>query len=236
MNALTRSVASFWNSSIGKKLIVALTGIVLVLFLAGHLAGNLVVFMGPEPFNAYAYFLHHMAHGAGIWIFRAVMLVCLVLHVAATIQLTIQNRAARRQYECVATIQASRPSLTMVLTGLTILAFVVYHLLHLTTRSFLDASQYTLHPALHGEPDYNAWQMVVDQFHIWYVTAAYVIAISLLCSHLAHGVASIFQTLGLRTKKNSCLIDTVGTAYALVIWLGFISIPLAILIGLVGKP
>jgi succinate dehydrogenase / fumarate reductase cytochrome b subunit len=235
MNVLTRSVASFWNSSIGKKFIVALTGIVLVLFLAGHLGGNLVVFMGPEPFNAYAYFLHHMVHGVGIWMFRGVMLVCLVLHVAATIQLTLQNRAARTQYECQATIQASKPSLTMVLTGLTILAFVVYHLLHFTTRSFFDASIYTIANAPHGEPNYDAWQMVVDQFHIWYITAAYVIAVSLLCSHLAHGVASIFQTLGLRTKKNSCLIDTVGLAYALVIWLGFISIPLAILIGLVGK-
>lgn len=235
MNALTRSVASFWNSSIGKKLIVALTGIVLVLFLAGHLTGNLVVFMGPEPFNAYAYFLHHMLHGAGIWIFRAVMLLCLALHVAATIQLTFQNRAARRQYECQATIQASRASLTMVLTGLTILAFVIYHLLHLTTRSFFDASHYVIPNVPHGEPDYNAWQMVVDQFHIWYVTAAYVVAMSLLCTHLAHGVASIFQTVGLRTKRNSCLIDTVGLAYALVIWVGFISIPLAILTGLVGK-
>ena len=85
MNALTRCLETYWSSSIGKKLVVALTGIVLVLFLAGHLVGNLVVFMGPEPFNQYAYFLHHMLHGMGIWVFRIVMLVMVTAHIVATI-------------------------------------------------------------------------------------------------------------------------------------------------------
>ena len=84
MNALTRCLETYWSSSIGKKLVVAVTGLFLVLFIAGHLIGNLVVFMGPEPFNAYAYFLHHMLHGVGIWLFRAVLLVMLGAHIAAT--------------------------------------------------------------------------------------------------------------------------------------------------------
>ena len=135
MNALTRCLATYWSSSIGKKLVVAVTGIVLVLFLAGHLIGNLVVFMGPEPFNAYAYFLHHMLHGAGIWIFRIVMLVMIAAHIIATIQLTMQNKAARKAYECTDHHPGHpKSSRYMILSGLTILAFVIYHLLHFTAR------------------------------------------------------------------------------------------------------
>lgn len=233
MNALTRCLETYWSSSIGKKLVVALTGIVLVLFLAGHLIGNLVVFMGPEPFNAYAYFLHHMLHGVGIWLFRAVMIVMLAAHIIATVALTRQNRAARKAYECQTTIQASKSSRTMILSGLTILAFVIYHMLHFTVRvggasgyNTLDRYKTTLH-GIEGEV-HNAWLMVIDGFSVWYVTAFYVIAMTLLCSHLMHGVGSIFQTIGFRSKKASSLIQQISIGYALFIWLGFISIPLAI--------
>jgi succinate dehydrogenase / fumarate reductase cytochrome b subunit len=231
MNALTRCLETYWSSSIGKKLVVALTGIVLVLFLAGHLVGNLVVFMGPEPFNEYAYFLHHMLHGMGIWLFRIVMLVMLIAHIAATIALTCQNRAARRAYECQTTIQASRSSRTMILSGLTILSFVIYHMLHFTARigneyNSLDRYKTTLD----GKAAHNAWLMVIDGFspEVWYVTAFYVIAMTLLCSHLMHGVGSIFQTLGFRSKKAASLIKQISIGYSLFIWLGFISIPLVI--------
>jgi succinate dehydrogenase / fumarate reductase cytochrome b subunit len=236
MNALTRCLETYWSSSIGKKLVVAVTGIVLVLFLAGHLIGNLVVFMGPEPFNAYAYFLHHMLHGAGIWIFRIVMLVMIAAHIIATIQLTMQNKAARKAYEHPATIQASKSSRTMILSGLTILAFVIYHLLHFTARvggasgyNTLERYKTTLH-GVEGEV-HNAWLMVIDGFsglQVIHVTAFYVIAMTLLCSHLMHGVQSIFQTLGLRSKKSESLIKLISIGYALFIWLGFISIPLGI--------
>jgi succinate dehydrogenase / fumarate reductase cytochrome b subunit len=97
MNALTRCLAAYWNSSIGKKLIVALTGLVLVLFLAGHLTGNLLIYAGREAFNDYAELLHTMLHGTGVWIARVGLLVSVILHVAATISLTRQNRAARKQ-------------------------------------------------------------------------------------------------------------------------------------------
>jgi succinate dehydrogenase / fumarate reductase cytochrome b subunit len=85
--------------------------------------------MGPEPFNAYAYFLHHMLHGVGIWLFRAVMLAMIAAHIIATVALTRQNRAARKAYECQTTIQASKSSRPMILSGLTILAFVIYHMM-----------------------------------------------------------------------------------------------------------
>jgi succinate dehydrogenase / fumarate reductase cytochrome b subunit len=231
MNALTRCLETYWSSSIGKKLVVALTGIVLVLFLAGHLIGNLVVFMGPEPFNAYAYFLHHMLHGAGIWLFRIVMLVMIVAHIVATIALTRQNRAARKAYEHSATIQASKSSRTMILSGLTILAFVVYHLLHFTARVGNDYNNPDLYTfILDGKEVHNAWKMVIDGFSVWYVSAFYVVAMTLLCSHLMHGVGSIFQTLGFRSKKASSLIKQLSIGYALFIWVGFVSIPVAILV------
>lgn len=233
MNALTRSLSAYWSSSIGKKFIVAITGIVLVLFLAGHLIGNLLVFAGPEAFNEYAYFLHNMLHGAGIWLFRIVMLVAIVAHIAATIALTRQNRAARMPYEYEATIQASKSSRTMIISGLTILAFIVYHLLHFTARVGNEYNNPELYRFVlaDGKEVHNAWKMVIDGFNWLPATLFYVIAMTLLCSHLMHGVGSIFQTLGLRSKKAAALIKQLSLGYSVVIWLGFISIPLAILFG-----
>jgi succinate dehydrogenase / fumarate reductase cytochrome b subunit len=234
MNAITRCLTAYWNSSIGKKLIVALTGLFLLLFLAGHLVGNLVVFMGPEPFNSYAYFLHHMAHGAGIWAFRIVMLVMLAAHIIATVALTRQNKAARKSYECNTTIQASTSSRYMILTGLTILAFFVYHMLHFTARigneyNTLDRYKTTLH-GVEGTV-HNAWLMVIDGFSIWYVSAFYILSMTLLASHLVHGFQSVFQTLGLRSKKTAATLQQLSLAYAAFIWLGFVSIPVAIFFG-----
>lgn len=232
MNALTRCLETYWSSSIGKKLVVAVTGIVLVLFLAGHLIGNLVVFMGPEAFNAYAYLLHNMLHGVGIWIFRIVMLVMIAAHIIATIALTRQNRAARKSYEHTATIQASVSSRYMILTGTTILAFIIYHLLHFTARVGNEYNNPELYKfMLDSKEVHNAWKMVIDGFNWWPATLFYVVAMTLLCSHLMHGVGSIFQTLGFRSKKSESLIKQISIGYALFIWLGFISIPIAILLG-----
>jgi succinate dehydrogenase / fumarate reductase cytochrome b subunit len=232
MNALTRCLTAYWNSSIGKKLVVALTGLFLLLFLAGHLVGNLVVFMGPEPFNAYAYFLHHMGHGAGIWAFRIVMLVMLGAHIIATIALTRQNRAARKSYECNTTIQASKSSRFMILSGLTILAFFIYHMLHFTVRAgneYDNPALYTF--LLDGKEVHNAWKMVIDGFSVWYVSAFYIVSMTLLASHLVHGFQSVFQTLGLRSKKTAATLDQLSIAYTAFIWIGFVSIPVAILLG-----
>ncbi len=238
MNAITSSLTAIWTSSIGKKIIVAITGAFLVLFLAGHLVGNLLVFVGREAFNDYAYFLHHMVHGAGIWIFRLVMLGALGLHVAATVSLTLQNRAARKPYECQAVIQATPSSRIMILSGLTLLAFFIYHMLHFTARignqyNALDRYKETVMNNGEKLVRHDAWQMTVDGFTWWPATFFYVLAMTLLCSHLSHGVSSIFQTLGLRFKKSEGALRLVALAYAFVIWIGFISIPLAIIFGFV---
>lgn len=236
MNALTRCLAAYWNSSIGKKLVVALTGLFLLLFLLGHLVGNLVVFMGPEPFNAYAYFLHHMGHGAGIWAFRIIMLAMLGAHIIATIQLTRQNKAARQSYECQATIQASTSSRYMILTGLTILAFFIYHILHFTVRAGNEYDNPALYTyLLDGKEVHNAWKMVIDGFSVWYVSAFYILSMTLLASHLVHGFQSVFQTLGLRSKKSAATLQQLSLAYSGFIWIGFVSIPVAILVFGFGK-
>lgn len=222
------SLCAFWNSSIGKKIVVALTGAFLFMFLAGHLVGNMLIFQSSEAFNHYAHFLHTMLHGWGIWIFRALMCVSLFLHIIATIQLTRANRAARpSRYQADNTMVASKSSRAMIWTGLGILAFFIWHILHYTVR---------VQPELQALANANEnWAMTVIGFQSIPMALFYVLGMALLCSHLSHGVASVFQTLGLRTKKTAKLITCFSKLYALVILLGFCSIPLAISLGGYGK-
>ncbi len=238
MNTSLKSLTNFWGSSIGKKIVVAVTGAFLVLFLAGHLSGNMLLFIPDHghAFNEYAYFLHHMLHGAGIWFARIGLLVCFTLHIVGTVQLTRANRAAGQTYEVDGTQRSSGSSKIMIWSGLTILAFVIYHLLHFTIRSgpasdFADPNLYTV--TYDGKELHNAYKMVVDGFKVWYVSIFYLIAVTLLCSHLSHGVASIFQTLGLRTSKTESLINIGSKVYTLIIWIGFISIPLSVMVGII---
>ena len=219
MSASTCSLCAFAKSSIGRKLIVALTGLALVLFLAGHLSGNLLIFAGRDAFNEYAHFLHTFLHGMGVWIARIGLLACFALHLVFTVLLTKENKAARTAYAREATVQAPKSSLIMIWSGLTILAFVVYHILHFTVR--IDSELAEL-----GKND--PWKMVIVGFQDSIVVLFYIIAMTLLCSHLSHGVASIFQTLGLRTKKTASAIKFVSQAYAIIIYVGFLSIPIAI--------
>jgi succinate dehydrogenase / fumarate reductase, cytochrome b subunit len=226
MNALTRSAAAYWNSSIGKKLVVAVTGLAMVLFLAGHLTGNLLMYAGKEAFDEYAKFLHEAGHGALIWVARIGLIVVLVLHVWATILLTRENRAARQQYEFQATIQASKSSRIMVWSGLTVLAFIVFHILHFTVRTNSHLAEIAKE---------SPYEMVIAGFSGGFlqflVVLFYVVAMTLLCSHISHGVASMFQTLGFRSKKSAGLIRSISLGYAVVIWVGFVSIPVSILFG-----
>jgi succinate dehydrogenase / fumarate reductase cytochrome b subunit len=228
MNALTRSAAAYWNSSIGKKLVVAITGLAMVLFLAAHLTGNMLIYAGKEAFDEYARFLHEAGHGALIWVARLGLLVVLVLHVWATILLTRENKAARQQYEFQATIQASKSSRIMIWSGLTVLAFIVFHILHFTVRTNSHLAEIAKE---------SPYEMVIAGFSGGFLQALvvlfYVIAMTLLCSHISHGVASMFQTLGFRSKKAASLIQCISLGYAVVIWVGFVSIPVAILLGFV---
>lgn len=230
MKALYLAVVRFYASSIGKKMVVALTALGLMGFLVGHLAGNLLMFKGPEAINAYAAKLH--ALGPLLWVVRLGLLGVVGLHVVATLQLAAQNRAARpHEYVAEATLRATRSSRLMVLTGLTILAFVVYHLLHFTVgnlHGFYDEDGgYRL-----ADGGMNVYKMVVVGFGVWFNSGFYILAMALLCSHLSHGFSSVFQTLGLTTPRTRSLITAAGWAFAILICGGFASIPVAVLAGL----
>jgi succinate dehydrogenase / fumarate reductase, cytochrome b subunit len=228
MSALTQTVSLTIGSSIGKKILVALTGAVLVIFVLGHLIGNLLIFAGPDAINAYGHFLQTVGHGMGIWVARIGLLVCALIHVVVTIQLTRENRAARTdRYGFNATIQATRSSLIMIFTGLTLLAFIIYHLMHFTLHVPNDYETYTT--SLHGETVHDVYRMMIAGFSWWPASVFYLIAMGMLCSHLSHGVSSMFQTLGIATARTWPAFQTFGRLYAAIIFLGNALIVLAVL-------
>ncbi len=224
------ALCRFSQSSIGRKIIIAVTGLLLVGFLAVHLAGNLLMYAGPDAINDYAKKLHSM--GPLIWVARLGLLGIVGLHIVYTIRLTRANRAARLQGYAVNVVQtASRGSRSMIWSGLTILAFVVYHLAHYTAglgNEYRDVgkARYFL-----ASGDHNAYQMVVDGFGVWYVSAFYVVAMGLLFMHLSHGVGSMAQTLGVTTPRTRGLIEWAGRGLAGALFLGFASIPVAVMTG-----
>jgi len=232
MNALGKTLCRFWASSIGKKLIVAITGIMLVGFLLGHMIGNLLIYQGREDLNDYAYFLHHFLHGWGIWLARIGVLGAFVVHIIATVSLTRQNRLARSsQYACDATVQASTSSRYMIWSGLTVIAFVIFHIFHFTVR--LDPALAAMKEA--GNPDrHDVYGMVIAGFKNPLIVLFYIISITLLFSHLSHGIASIFQTLGLRSAKTRVPIKNLSLAISVLLWFGFLSIPFLVVTGILS--
>lgn len=227
MTAVTASIFRFYDSSIGKKILIALTGTVLVGFLLGHLIGNLLIFAGKNAINEYGHFLQTVGHGMGVWVARVVIFGSIILHVILTVQVTKRNRASREQkYGKEHTQVASKSSRMMIVSGLTILAFFVYHILHFTARKFNDYDTYKT--MLDGHEVHDVYRMVIAGFSWAPAAIFYIIAMVLLCSHLSHGVASMLQTLGLGNEKSRPLFEKIGKAYALLILVGNCSIPIAI--------
>ena len=219
----------FYQSSIGKKWIVALTGLVLIGYVVGHLVGNLQIFGPPEKINGYATFLHSL--GGLLWVVRIGLLVCFILHIVTTIQLVIENRAARPQpYVRKATVQARFAARTMALSGLVVLSFIVYHLLHFTVRN-TDARFKTVEHGglLRGEFDVHT--MIILSFQHPFVSGVYLLSVFLLCLHLSHGFSSLLQTLGLNSKGLMAGITRWGTVLAWLIFAGYAAIPVAVLAG-----
>ena len=220
-----------FSSPIGRKWIVAITGIVLVLFVIGHLLGNMTIFVGPDAMNAYAAFLK--STGEILWVVRIVLLTCVVLHIWFTITLWRENLKARpRQYAVKSNLGTTVYARLMRLSGLTVLAFVLYHLAQFTWEAF--------------NPEYKGWfdaqgrhdvyRMVVTAFSCPFVSAFYILAVGLLGMHLSHGIASLFQTLGITTEKLRPVFESGGKIVAWIVFLGFASIPTSVLLGLVKVP
>ena len=219
----------FYQSSIGKKWVVALTGLVLVGYVFGHLAGNLQIFLPPERINGYAAFLHSL--GALLWVIRGFLIGCFVLHIVTTVRLVIENRAARPVgYRKSGRVQSRIAARTMRLSGLVVLGFVVFHLLHFTART-TDARFKTVEQGglLRGE--YDVHTMVILAFQNPWLSGFYLLSVFLVCLHLSHGLGSLLQTLGLSSKGLAERIQFWGTVIAWMVFAGYASIPVAVLAG-----
>jgi succinate dehydrogenase / fumarate reductase cytochrome b subunit len=225
------ALPAFYRSSIGRKMIVALTGVILMLFVIGHLLGNLQIFLGPRWVNDYAQHLRDL--GALLWLVRIILLVAVILHIYFTVLLAIENRRARpRRYIEKENVKASFASRHMVASGLVVLAFIIFHLLHFTGRKFNARF-----PLLKNDPlnHYDVYSMMVYGFQNVYVSAFYVIGLFLLTLHLTHGASSFFQSLGLNDKKLTPRLAFGARVFAWLLFIGYSSIPVAVLLGVI-KP
>ncbi len=224
---MIKPLINFYNSSIGKKWIVALTGLVLVAYVFGHLAGNLQVFLGANQLNSYAALLH--STGPLLWIVRVFLLAAFVIHIVATIQLAVQNRMARpAKYVVKKHKRSTLASRTMALSGLTVLSFVIYHLLHFTVRKIPpDFAYYVDELGRH-----DTYRMVIEGFQNYWATSFYILGVGLLCLHLSHGFGSLLQTFGITNKSVMRTLVVGARILAVAVFLGYISIPAAVIAGM----
>lgn len=226
-----------WNSTLGKKYLMALTGAALFVFLIGHLVGNLQVFGPPELINEYAHFLK--SKPLLLWGARFGLLACVGLHIASAITLAQLNAAARPQpYATKGAYGASKASQYMLPTGIVIAAFVVYHLAHFTVllpwvNGAGDFSKLTT--TLHGETVPDVYAMMVIGLQVKWVCVFYLIAQALLFMHLSHGLAAMFQSLGFRDHVWWPRIQFFAKAASIALLIGYCVIPVAICLRLVGS-
>lgn len=217
-SSLARGVY-FYRTTVGKKVIMAVTGIVLFGFLIGHMIGNLQFFLGRDVINAYAEKLHSL--GALLWVIRLGLLAAVVLHIVAAAQLWSLQRTARPVgYYKKQNVGSTYASRTMYWSGPILAAFIIYHLLHLTTG--------TVHP---GFEPLNAYDNMVIGFQKPLVSLFYMIAMALLGMHLYHGLWSMFQSLGFAHPTYTPKLKTFAKLFSIVLVLGFIALPIAILAG-----
>jgi succinate dehydrogenase / fumarate reductase cytochrome b subunit len=212
-------------------MIIAVTGLVLIVFVVGHLLGNLQIFLGPDWVNSYAE--HLRALGPLLWAIRIFLLLDVILHIFYTISLAIENRRARPvHYKRKDYVKATVASRSMVISGLIILAFILYHLAHFTVR--VTDPRFLL---LKADPlnRYDVYSMMVYGFQNIFVSAFYILGMLLLALHLSHGTSSFFQSLGLNDERLTPRLATAGRIFAWLIFVGYTSIPVAVLLHLV-KP
>jgi len=211
----------FLTSSVGMKVVMAATGVVWSGFVGIHMIGNLQVYLGPEALNHYAVFLRELFHGAALWIFRAVLLAAVGLHIWSATVLTLENwRARPTGYRRLAWRESDYASRTMVWSGPILALFLVYHILHLTTGN--------------AHPDFvegDVYRNFIVGFQSLPVSLFYMVAMLALGFHLWHGVWSMLQTFGLAHPRFNRLRHVFATVYAVVVVGGNLSFPIAVLTG-----
>ena len=220
-----------YRTSIGKKVIMAGSGLVLVLYVIGHMIGNLKAFLSQRELNDYADFLRRMGepifpHTVLLWIIRVILSVAFVLHVYFAIDLSLANRRARQQrYARTGHVQANPAPFTMRWGGLALGLFVIFHLTHFTWG--------WVHPGytfIRGGVYHN----VVESFNTWWLVVIYVAAMIALCLHLYHGTWSMFQTFGLNSQRWDNVVRKTAATVAVVVFLGYIAVPFGVLGGAIS--
>lgn len=213
-------ILSFWKSTLGKKVVMGVTGLIMIGFVILHMAGNLQVFIGAEKLNAYGAMLHGPLHEITL-LLRVVLLVSLVLHVVAAVQLTLLDRAARPVGYARKVAQAATPaSMTLRIGGVVLLVFIILHLLHFTTGQ--------IHPDfIEGDVYHNLITGLSNPL----VAILYIVAMAAVGLHLYHGAWSSFRSLGAAQPRPNPLHRPIARVIAIVVWLGFTIIPVAVLLG-----
>jgi succinate dehydrogenase / fumarate reductase, cytochrome b subunit len=220
---------ALWSTAVGKKVVMAVTGVILVGFVIAHMLGNLKIFLGQEAIDKYALFLREVGeplfpYEVLLWAARIILLISVVLHIVAAVELTRMNWAARPQnYTAKKALASTYASRTMRYSGVIVGLFVVYHLLHFTAGLVGYA------PGQFGH--LKVYSNVVAGFSVWYVSLFYILAMAALCLHLDHGIWSMFQTLGLNNNRAISALRTIARAVAILVFAGFISVPVAVLAG-----
>lgn len=212
-----------FNSSVGRKLLMSISGQLLIIFVLIHLVGNSTIYFG--WINAYAEHLHSMP--PVVWIFRAVMLAVVGVHICYGVILTLENKAANPSvYAVKRQLKASFASENMIWTGLLLAAFIVYHLLQFTIKVTPDVA-WTANQAI-----VDVYKMVVTSFSSGLIVVLYAVAMVMLFLHLSHGIPSFLQTMGWNNDKTIPVYGTAGKVIAAFLMLAYISIPATILVGL----
>ena len=212
---------TFYQSLVGKKVVMAVTGAILFVFLIGHLLGNLQIFLGPKQLNAYANFLK--STGELLWMVRAVLLAALLFHILSAWQITLANWRARPvSYVLRKDVETGYAARTMIYSGPLIFLYVIYHLLMFTFLTTGPGYSYT-----------DVYRNVVLAFQVPLISGVYVAAMLCLGMHLFHGLWSMLQSLGINHPKWNRLRQVLARGVAVVIAAGYISIPVAILAGVV---
>jgi succinate dehydrogenase / fumarate reductase cytochrome b subunit len=217
----------FYEAPLGKKAVMAVTGIVLFGYVIGHLLGNLQIYSSnPEQINNYAAFLHNPSNVVPLWAIRTFLLACVVAHITASVQLWMQNRAARPMaYHKKADVPTSYAARTMKWSGIIVGLFIIFHVLHLTVGAVVPIKD--VGPNM---PDVRA--NVIAGFQNPAIAGFYILAMILLCMHLYHGLWSLFQSLGFSNPSYTPLLKNGAAVVAILIAIGNISIPVAVLTGI----